>query len=173
VTGDITRRDAAQSIIELCRMGLDPETLRDRLLPRLRRAVPADALWWATADPATLLFTSTYQEQIPERTAPYFLENEFIADDVNKWVDVARDPDGVRTLHQTTDGVMSESARYTERSFIRSASVTSCAPSSELKQRAGDSCAFTARRAVRSRRTRRCSSNASPHMSDSAFVQVW
>lgn len=114
MTGDITRRDAAQSIIELCRMGLDPDTLRDRLLPRLRRAVPADALWWATADPATLLFTSTYQEQIPERTAPYFLENEFIADDVNKWVDVARDPDGVRTLDQTTHGVMSESARYTE-----------------------------------------------------------
>jgi DNA-binding CsgD family transcriptional regulator len=114
MTGDIRRRDTAQSIIELCRTGLDPETLRDHLLPRLRRAVPADALWWATSDPATLLFTSTYQEQIPERTTPYFLENEFIADDVNKWVDVARDPDGVRTLHRTTRGVMSESARYCE-----------------------------------------------------------
>jgi DNA-binding CsgD family transcriptional regulator len=114
MTGDITRRDAAQSIIELSRMGLDPDTLRDRVLPRLRRAVPADALWWATADPATLLFTSTYQEQIPERTKPYFLENEFIADDVNKWVDVARDPDGVRSLQHATHGSMSSSARYSE-----------------------------------------------------------
>jgi len=36
-TGDIRRRDTAQSIIELCRTGLDPEALREHLLPRLRR----------------------------------------------------------------------------------------------------------------------------------------
>jgi DNA-binding CsgD family transcriptional regulator len=114
MTGDIMRRDVAQSIIELCQLGLDPETLRAHVLPRLRRAVPADGLWWATSDPATLLFTGTYQEQIPERTKLYFLENEFISDDVNKWIDVARDPDGVRTLHQATRGVMSQSARYKE-----------------------------------------------------------
>jgi DNA-binding CsgD family transcriptional regulator len=114
MTGDTMRRDAAQSIIELCRSGLDPDGLRERLLPRLRRAVPADGLWWATTDPATLLFTSTYQEQIPERTKPFFIENEFVADDVNKWVDVARHPTGVRTLHGVTDGVMSRSARFTE-----------------------------------------------------------
>jgi DNA-binding CsgD family transcriptional regulator len=114
MTGDIRRREASQSIIELCRLGLDPEALRSRLLPRLRRAVPAEALWWATSDPATLLFTSTYQEQIPERTAPYFLENEFIGDDVNKWVDIARDSMGVRSLRQATRGAMSESARHTD-----------------------------------------------------------
>ena len=114
VTGDIMRRDAEQSIIELCRSGLDPESLRAGLLPRLRRAVPADGLWWATVDPATLLFTGTYQEEIPERTKPYFLENEFVADDVNKWVDVARHPGGVRTLEDATGGVWSRSARYSE-----------------------------------------------------------
>ncbi|MEO8898980.1 MAG: helix-turn-helix domain-containing protein [Candidatus Dormibacter sp.] len=114
MTGNLMRKDAAQSIIELCRLGLDPATFRARLLPRLRRAVPVDALWWATADPATLLFTGAYQEEIPERTAPYFLENEFIADDVNKWVDVAHHRDGVRTLLEATGGVMSRSARYTE-----------------------------------------------------------
>lgn len=114
MSGDIRRRDAAQSIIELCRMGLCPETLRTRLLPRLRRAVPVDGVWWATADPATLLFTGTYQEEIPERTRTFFLDNEFIADDVNKWVDLARDPDGVGTLLQATGGDMSRSARYTE-----------------------------------------------------------
>jgi DNA-binding CsgD family transcriptional regulator len=114
MTGDIMRRDAAQSIIELCQMGLDADTLRARLLPRLRRAVPVDGLWWATVDPATLLFTRTYQEEIPERTKPYFVENEFVADDVNKWVDVARDPHGVRTLAQATGGLMARSARYTD-----------------------------------------------------------
>ena len=114
MTGDTMRRDAVQSIVELCELGLDPETLRARLLPKLRRAVPADGLWWATADPATLLFTGTYQEHIPERTRPYFLENEFVANDVNKWMDVARDRDGVRTLAQATGGEMTRSARYAE-----------------------------------------------------------
>jgi hypothetical protein len=114
MTGDIMRRDAAQSIIELCRLGLDSETLRSRILPRLHRAVPMDGLWWATVDPATLLFTGTYQEEIPDRAKPYFLENEFIADDVNKWVEVARDPAGVRTLVQATEGTMSRSARCTD-----------------------------------------------------------
>ena len=114
MTVDVMRRDAEQSIIELCRSGLDPDTLRVRLLPRLRRAVRADALWWATVDPATLLFTTTYQEEIPERTKPYFLENEFVSVDANKWVDVAHHPDGVRTLHQATGGELARSARYSE-----------------------------------------------------------
>jgi DNA-binding CsgD family transcriptional regulator len=114
MNGDIMRRDAMQSIIEVCQTGLDPEALRGQLLPLLKRAVPADAIWWATADPATLLFTGTYQEQIPATATPYFLQNEFLADDVNKWTDVARHRDGVRTLSDTTDGVMSRSARYSE-----------------------------------------------------------
>ena len=114
MSGDIMRRDATQSIIEVCQMGLDPEALRSKLLPLLRRAVPADGVWWATADPATLLFTGTYQEEIPATTKPYFLHNEFIADDVNKWTDVARHRDGVRTLLEATDGVMSRSPRYSD-----------------------------------------------------------
>ena len=114
MNGDIMRRDAAQSILELCQMGLGPEALRARLLPLLKRAVPADAIWWATADPATLLFTGTYQEEIPASTKPYFVNNEFVADDVNKWTDVACDKDGVKTLLGSTDGVMSRSARYSE-----------------------------------------------------------
>src|SRR5579863_2004743 len=114
MNGDIMRRDAAQSILEVCQLGLGPEALRARLLPLLKRAVPADGIWWATADPATLLFTGTYQEEIPASTKPYFVQNEFGADDVNKWSDVARDRDGVRTLIQATDGVMSRSARYSE-----------------------------------------------------------
>jgi DNA-binding CsgD family transcriptional regulator len=112
--GDIMRRDAAQSIIEVCQMGLDPDTLRSRLLPLLKRAVPADAVWWATSDPATLLFTGTYQEEIPATTKPFFLHNEFVADDVNKWTEVARHKDGVRTLRGATGGVMSRSTRYSE-----------------------------------------------------------
>jgi DNA-binding CsgD family transcriptional regulator len=114
MNGDVMRRDAAQSILEVCQMGLGAEALRARLLPLLKRAVPADGIWWATADPATLLFTGTYQEEIPATTKPYFVQNEFVADDVNKWTEVASVKDGVKTLLQATDGVMSRSARYAE-----------------------------------------------------------
>jgi DNA-binding CsgD family transcriptional regulator len=99
-------------IADLCRQGLDPDALRAEVLPRLRRVVPVDALWWALTDPGTLLFTRTYREEIPERTGRYFVENEFLADDVNKWVDVSADPGGVRTLAQATDGRLAESARF-------------------------------------------------------------
>ena len=100
------------AVAESCRSGLDPESLRAEVLPRLRRAVPVDALWWATVDPATLLFTQAYREEIPDAVASYFVENEFLADDVNKWTVLARDTVGVRTLLDATEGSPSQSARY-------------------------------------------------------------
>ena len=47
----------AGAVARACRAGLDPDALRAAVLPRLREVVPVDALWWAAADPATLLFT--------------------------------------------------------------------------------------------------------------------
>ena len=101
-----------QTIVELCRSGLEPAALRDRVLPRLRRAVPFDAAFWTTVDPLTLLFTAPHQEEIPPETVPYFLENEFGADDVNRFAELARDAIGVRTLVQATGGAMESSPRY-------------------------------------------------------------
>ena len=100
------------SIAESCRSGLEPEALRVAVLPRLRRVVPIDAVWWALVDPATLLFTQDYREEIPVETGPYFVENEFLADDVNKWTELAQDPNGARTLIGTTRGHPRSSARY-------------------------------------------------------------
>ena len=65
------------AIVEICRSGLYPAELRERVLPRLRRAVPFDAAFWATADPATLLFTQPHQDEIPAGTIPYFIHNEY------------------------------------------------------------------------------------------------
>jgi DNA-binding CsgD family transcriptional regulator len=100
------------AIAETCRSGLDLDELRCRLLPRLRRAVSVDALWWAAADPATLLFNRADREEIPAETGPYFVTNEFLEDDVNKWTELARDRHGVRTLWEATDGKLQTSARY-------------------------------------------------------------
>jgi DNA-binding CsgD family transcriptional regulator len=100
------------AIVETCRSGLPPEALRDWVLPRLRRAVPFDAAFWATVDPTTLLFTQPHQEEIPPETVPYFIQNEFIHADVNKWTTLARERLGVRTLAQATGGDMDASRRY-------------------------------------------------------------
>jgi DNA-binding CsgD family transcriptional regulator len=100
------------AIVEICRSGLPPEELRQRVFPRLRRAVPFDAAFWTTVDPATLLFTQPHQEEIPPRTIPYFIQNEFLDDDVNKWTNLVRDDEGVRTLAEATAGEMEASPRY-------------------------------------------------------------
>ena len=110
----VVLEDLVGVIAERCRLGLDPESLRAEVLPRVRRVVPIDALWWATVDPSTLLFTQAYREEIPEETGPYFVENEFLRDDVNKWTDLARQRAGVRTLLDATDGDPESSARYRE-----------------------------------------------------------
>jgi DNA-binding CsgD family transcriptional regulator len=102
------------AIIEICRSGARPEVLRDRILSRLRRAVPFDAAFWAMVDPATLLFTRPHQHEIPPETIPYFIRNEFFEEDVNKWTALARDRTGVRTLTAATGGHLTESSRYSE-----------------------------------------------------------
>jgi DNA-binding CsgD family transcriptional regulator len=105
-------RNLTVAIADACRSGLDPDALRAAVLPKLRRVVPIDALWWATVDPATLLFTRAHRESLPEEIGPYFVENELLADDVNKWTDLARSRDGARTLVDATDGKLARSARY-------------------------------------------------------------
>jgi DNA-binding CsgD family transcriptional regulator len=115
--GDWVKRDAAlenltAAIIEICRSGLPPEELRDRVLPRLCSAVPFDASFWTSVDPATLLFTQPHQDEIPAETVPYFIQNEFLDEDVNKWTHLASERSGVRTLAQATAGDMEVSPRY-------------------------------------------------------------
>ena len=102
----------AAAVAQVCRSGLDPDAMRAAVLPRLRKAVPIDALWWAVADPATLLFTRAYREGLPEESGPYFVENEFLHHDVNRWTELAQHPAGVGTLMQATDGNPTRSERY-------------------------------------------------------------
>jgi DNA-binding CsgD family transcriptional regulator len=105
-------QNLTRAIVDLCRSGLPPPELWERLLPRLRRAVPFDAAFWSTVDPATLLFTQPKQQEIPASTIPYFVNNEFVDDDVNKWTTLARDRVGVRTLVEATGGDPDASPRY-------------------------------------------------------------
>src|SRR4051794_28779314 len=102
------------AMIKACRSGLAPDALRAEVLPRLQQVVPVDALWWAAVDPATLLFTQAFRVGLPAESGPYFIANEFMDKDVNKWTDLARQPAPVATLMTVTGGQPSRSQRYND-----------------------------------------------------------
>jgi DNA-binding CsgD family transcriptional regulator len=103
---------ASEKLARIAQSGLELDLLRTRVLDALRRAVPFEAAFWTVADPATLLFTRGVQDQLPEHTAPLFLQNEFVDDDVNRFTEVAADRKAMHTLHAATGGDLARSARY-------------------------------------------------------------
>jgi DNA-binding CsgD family transcriptional regulator len=104
----------AQDVVRLCHAGLDSRTLRVEALRLLRKVIPVDSFWFATADPATLLFTSSVVEDIPEHATAAFLANEFLQADVNKWVQLARASRPANGLYLATHGQPDSSPRYRE-----------------------------------------------------------
>jgi DNA-binding CsgD family transcriptional regulator len=105
-------RRTEQTIIRLCQAGLDSHTLQVEVLRRLRKIIPIDAAFSATVDPATLLFTGSMTEEIPASVTPAFLSNEFLQDDVTKFVHLARSARPVQSLYQATQDEPDRSPRY-------------------------------------------------------------
>lgn len=103
-----------QEIIRLCHAGLDSRTFRVETVRRLRKIIPVDVSFFATADPATLLFTSAVVDDILARATPQFLENEFLKDDSVKFARLARDSSPVDSLSVATKGELARSLRYQE-----------------------------------------------------------
>lgn len=101
-------------IVERCYAGLDAAQLRREVLGRLRQVVPADAAFFATVDPVTLLFTSAVAEEPLGAATPLFLDNEFGHEDVNKFAALASSTEGVTSLDRATLGDRSVSPRYRE-----------------------------------------------------------
>jgi DNA-binding CsgD family transcriptional regulator len=110
--GRLGAESVMASIVDVCHRGYPPERLKAEVMVRLQRIVPVDALWWATSDPATVLFTQAYREGIPDRLIPAFVDNEFLGRDVNRWTELAQDPVGVRTMAGATAGRLGSSARF-------------------------------------------------------------
>jgi DNA-binding CsgD family transcriptional regulator len=107
-------RRTEEAIVRLCHAGLDSRALRIEVVRRLHKAIPIDAVFFATVDPETLLFTGSLVEEIPEYATPAFLANEFLQDDVNKFVVLARAARPVQTLYEATRGEPGVSPRYGE-----------------------------------------------------------
>ena len=103
-----------QEIVRLCHAGLDSRTFRVEAVKRLRKAIPVDVSFFATADPATLLFTSAVVDDVLARATARFLENEFLEDDSVKFARLARGRSPVDSLGLATKGELALSPRYQE-----------------------------------------------------------
>jgi hypothetical protein len=101
-----------QEMVRLCHAGLDSRTFRVEAVRRLRKAMPVDASFFATADPATLLFMGAVIDDVLTRATPQFLENEFQKDDSVKFAGLTRGSSPVDSLGMATGGELARSPRY-------------------------------------------------------------
>jgi DNA-binding CsgD family transcriptional regulator len=113
MAASLAERQVAE-IVRRCYAGLDATQLRLEVLGRLRRIMPADAAFFATVDPVTLLFTMAVAEDPLAAATPLFLDNEFGRDDVNKFAALSGSIDRVASLDRATHGDRSVSPRYRE-----------------------------------------------------------
>ena len=101
---DRLRRD----LDELVGARLDVATFCAEAGPQLARVVPscagaAESPTWYALDPCSLLVTGVYGPECEIDTAAQ-VRWEYVDEDVNKSLDVARNPSGVQTLDEVTNG---------------------------------------------------------------------
>jgi DNA-binding CsgD family transcriptional regulator len=101
---------AVEIVARACSAGLELEAMRPRILASLGRQVPFEAVFWTVADPATLLMTRSSADDIPAEAQQLFAANEFMGDDVNKFMHVAAT--SAATLFGATGGDPTSSDRY-------------------------------------------------------------
>ena len=111
VSVEVTERQLGE-IIRRCYLGQSASELREDVLRRLRSIVQVEAAFFATVDPATLLFTSAMAEEPLGSVTPLFLDNEYGQKDVNKFTRLADETDPVRSLDGATKGDRHSSLRY-------------------------------------------------------------
>jgi DNA-binding CsgD family transcriptional regulator len=105
---------AQRDAVRLGHRGLDGVALRCEVLRVVRLLMPVDAIFFATADPETLLFTGAWPESPLDTVTDLFVDNEFGAADVNTFAALAGSPRHVGSLDQATRQQRSASPRYRE-----------------------------------------------------------
>ena len=106
------QRREVDELIRRCYAGLAASALASEAMQRLRRILTVDAAFFATVDPATLLFTSAISETPLREEAPRFLANELAGADVNQFTELAARRVPVRWLDDATEGHREQSERY-------------------------------------------------------------
>jgi DNA-binding CsgD family transcriptional regulator len=105
---------AEHDAIRLCHSGSDSRNVRQDVVRAVRRIIPVDAVFFATADPETLLFTGAWSEEPLDTAADLFLENELRGGDVNRFTALATSGRHVASLDEATRGDRRASGRYVE-----------------------------------------------------------
>jgi DNA-binding CsgD family transcriptional regulator len=103
-----------QEIVRLSHAGLDSRAFGIEAVKQLRKAIPTDVSFFATADPATLLFTSAVRDEVLAQATPQFLEREFLKDDPIQFTRLARGRSPVDSLGMATKGELARSERFRE-----------------------------------------------------------
>jgi DNA-binding CsgD family transcriptional regulator len=107
------RREA--DLVRRCYTGLDAPAFQADVVRSIHALLPVDAVFFATADPTTLLFTGALAEGPLAAATTRFLDNEFGRDDVNKFQSLATGAEArVATLDAATGGQRAGSPRYRE-----------------------------------------------------------
>ena len=114
MNGSRSAERVRQEIVRLCHAGLDSRTFRVESVRRLQKAIPVDASFFATADPATLLFTGAVLDDVLASSTAQFLENEFMQEDAVKFARLVRGRSPVDSLGAATRGELVLSPRYQE-----------------------------------------------------------
>jgi DNA-binding CsgD family transcriptional regulator len=107
-----TRERARERIAGLAGQGLDLVSFWREAGEIIQPVVPHfGGACWYTLDPASLLITSHFNDDMPV-LPPEALAHEYYEDDVNQLADVVRSPSGVSTLHAATGGDPARSPRW-------------------------------------------------------------
>jgi DNA-binding CsgD family transcriptional regulator len=102
---------AHEAIVRLCAGDMRPLELLASVARRVRSVVPYAAAGWQTTDPATLLHTGAFVEDVPAELHLRLIENELTDSDFAKFAHVARLPRPVLALSEATGGEPARSAR--------------------------------------------------------------
>jgi DNA-binding CsgD family transcriptional regulator len=102
-----------RELVRLGGYGLDTQSWCRAADELLDGVVGFDGSCWHTIDPATVLITSHLTLNLPS-AFPLLAANEYLADDVNKFADLAAAPHPVGVLSQATDGQPQRSLRWQE-----------------------------------------------------------
>jgi len=108
------RARAEREVVRQCHLGHDVAALQRGVLGALRRLMPVDAAFFATADPETWLFTGAWTEEPLQAVTSLLLDNEFGAADVNRFGVLARSAPWAASLDEATHQERSPSPRYRE-----------------------------------------------------------
>jgi DNA-binding CsgD family transcriptional regulator len=112
---DLANERVFAEVKRLCLMGLDPTTLRQRVLERMRRAVPYEGYVAFTMDPSSGLITHGIVEEMgDERGLRVFLEHVLFEDDILEFNWMVRNRLPVGLLSEATGGKLEHALRYRE-----------------------------------------------------------